>query len=170
MTGGVFGAFGLTNLQRDTAPGALDNLNAGTYIAIVADQYSCTVTSKLLTITDIELANTVPQVTDQFIPRNTSATTLVGNPQKRMYKLLNSPMSGATILDSSASGILHTPGVPEDETVYVGFTRGDCMSTLAPVHIKVFDSVHIFVPNAFTPDGNGVTIILPIFDTKKLGC
>src|SRR6202012_4682781 len=65
------------------------------------------------------------------------------------------PSFGTVILDSSATGILHTPPIPQDETLYVGFTRGDCSSTLAAVNIKVFDSVKIFVPNAFTPNGDG---------------
>jgi gliding motility-associated-like protein len=64
-------------------------------------------------------------------------------------------MSGAIILDSSATGRLQTPDIPNDETLYVTFTRGDCMSPEAAVTIKVFDSVRIFVPNAFTPNGDG---------------
>src|SRR6185503_9314235 len=35
------------------------------------------------------------------------------------------------------------------------FTRGDCNSVLSAVNIKVFDSVRLYVPNAFTPNGNG---------------
>ncbi|GGB18594.1 gliding motility-associated C-terminal domain-containing protein [Puia dinghuensis] len=138
-----------------TTAGYLGNLKAGVYTVTVTDQYSCVVTSKLLTITDIELTPPVPQVIDQYIPRNTSTVITVGNPQKGLYQLLDGPTSGATILDSSASGILHTPDISQDETLYVIFTRGDCESVLAPVNIKVFDSVRIFVPNAFTPNGDG---------------
>ena len=146
---------GNTTSPIATTAGYLDNLKAGDYMAVVADQYACTVTSNMLTVADLELSPPLPQVAGQYIPRNTVATITVGNPQRGEYLLLDGPSFGATILDSSASGILHTPDVPQDETLYVGFTRGDCSSALAPVTIKVFDSVRIFIPNAFTPNGDG---------------
>jgi gliding motility-associated-like protein len=138
-----------------TTAGYLDNLKAGDYMAIVADQYACTVTSNTLTIADLELSPPMPQVAGQYIPRNTATTITVGNPQRGQYILLDGPSFAATILDTSASGILHTPDISQDETLYVGFTLGDCSSVLAPVAIKVFDSVRIFIPNAFTPNGDG---------------
>ncbi len=138
-----------------TSAGYLKNLHAGSYEAIVADQYGCTVTSNNIALGDIELQPSLPQVSDQYIPRNTSTIIAVGNSQTGEYLLLDGPVPGATILDSSATGKLQTPDIPNDETLYVEFTRGDCNSAAAPVNIKVFDSVRIFVPNAFTPNGDG---------------
>jgi len=138
-----------------TSAGHLDNLVAGTYIAVVSDQFSCTVASNPQTITNIELATTVPPVPDQYIPRYSSTKFTINDPQKGTYVLLDGPTSTATVLDKSTSGILHTPSIPQDETLYIGLIRGDCISTLSPANIKVFDSVQIFVPTAFSPNGDG---------------
>jgi len=138
-----------------TTAGYLDNLKAGDYRAVVTDQYACTVTSNTLTIGDVGFSPPMPQTADQYIPRNTTTTITIGNPQRGEYFLLDGPSFTATILDTSASGILHTPAIPQDETLYVGFARGDCTSAIVPVSIKVFDSVRIFIPTAFTPNGDG---------------
>lgn len=135
--------------------GKLVNQKAGGYTVTVTDQYSCAVTSKVLMIADAELSPPLPEVAGPYIPRNTQATLTVANPQTGEYRLFDGPSYSATILDSSDAGILHTPDIPQDVTLYIGFFRGDCASPLVPVNIKVFDSVRIYVPNAFTPNGDG---------------
>ena len=135
-------------------PGYLDSLKAGTYSVTVTDAYNCSVTSNPFTIQDIEEAPAAPQVSDQYIPRNTSATITVANPEKGTYELLDNTTPGATVLATSTTGSLQTPPVPRDETLFVQFTRGDCSSAISPVNIKVFDSVKLYVPNAFTPNGS----------------
>jgi len=134
--------------------GFIENLHAGTYVANVTTS-GCTVTSNPLTVPDVDLSPPIPQITGALTARNTPATLTITNPQTGEYLLLDGPSFGATILDSSASGILQTPDIPQDETLYVGFVRGDCSSPIVPVNIKVFDSVRVFIPNAFTPNGDG---------------
>jgi gliding motility-associated-like protein len=138
-----------------TTAGYLDHLKPGDYVATVSDQYACTVTSKDLSIPDVELSPEMPQVAGVYIPRYTAATLTVNDPAAGEYILFDGPSFGAAVLDSTASGVLHTPDMSQDMTLYVGFVRGDCTSPLAPVNIKVFDSVRVFVPNAFTPNGDG---------------
>jgi gliding motility-associated-like protein len=139
-------------LPAGNTPGQLDSLKAGTYSVTVTDSYQCTVTSNPFTIQNIELAPGAPQVGDQYIPRNTPATITVANPQKGTYELLDNSTPGATVLATSATGILQTPPIPRDETLFVQLIRGDCSSAVSPVNIKVFDSVKLYVPNAFTPN------------------
>ena len=135
-----------------SSAGQLTGLHAGSYGVTVTDQYACSANSEPFTIHDIELSPPAPQVSDQYIPRNTTTLITVGNPQTGTYELLDGPAPGAAVLSTSTTGNLETPLVPGDETLYVGFTRGDCSSVLSPVNIKVFDSVKLFVPNAFTPN------------------
>jgi gliding motility-associated-like protein len=135
--------------------GFIDNVHAGSYVASVTDKYNCTVKSNSLKVPNVDLSPPLPQITGAITARNTPATLTITNPQTGEYLLLDGPSYGATILDSSATGILQTPDIPQDETLYVGFMRGDCSTPMVPVNIKVFDSVRVFVPNAFTPNGDG---------------
>jgi gliding motility-associated-like protein len=145
-----------TSSSTGNTAGYLSGLNAGDYYVTVTDQYNCAVTSTPFTVGDIELAPPAPQVSDQYIPRNTSTVIPIANPQKGIYELLDNNALGATVLSESATGSLQTPPIPQDETLYVEFTRGDCSSPVSAVNIKVFDSVRLFVPNAFTPNNDGV--------------
>jgi len=77
---------------------------------------------------------------------------VVTKPQKGVYELLAGPSVTASVLDTSSTGVLHSPNVPQDETLYIVYSNGDCTSPVAPVDIKVFDSLKIYIPNAFTPN------------------
>jgi len=136
--------------------GDLNGINTGNYQAVITDPSGCSTTSKLFTVTNTEANLATPQANDQFIPRNTSTVIKVNKPQTGTYKLLDSDSPNALVLDAGPAGILQTPVLSGDETFYVLFTRGDCSSSLAPVNIKVFDSTRIFVPNVFSPNGDGI--------------
>lgn len=162
--------------------GNLEDLTAvdsGVYQLSMSNAYGCQVQTPGFPIQQLGFPP-APQVADQYIPRNTSATIVATNPRNSasapgqstsgvgqsgngvgqsasgIFELFAGPTPAAPILDTSSTGVLHTPDVPQDETLYVALTWGDCISPLVPVNIKVFDSVKIFVPNAFTPNGDGV--------------
>ncbi len=135
--------------------GYLSAIKSGNYKAVVTDQNGCSIISNNFAIKNIELYTPAPAATDQYIPRNTATTIKINNPLSGSYKLLDSNNPGANVLDVSTTGMLHTPIIDRDQTYYILFNRGDCSSPIAPVNIKVFDSVRIYVPNAFTPNNDG---------------
>jgi gliding motility-associated-like protein len=135
--------------------GYLNGLQSGNFKAIVTDKNGCSITSNNFHINNIELNPVSPSATDQYIPRNTATVIKINNAQIGNYKLLDANNQGANVLDASNTGMLHTPILTQDQTFYIFFSRGDCSSPLAPVNIKVFDSVRIYVPNAFTPSNVG---------------
>ena len=143
-------------LQVSTTPGNLYSLKQGNYYATITDQFNCTVTSNIFTVDDVEVTPGPPAANDLYIPRNTSATIAVVNPRAGNYELLNDDQPGSPPLASSQAGVFETPVVPADRSYYIRYTTGDCNSSLAKVNIKVFDSTILYIPNAFTPNSDGV--------------
>jgi gliding motility-associated-like protein len=139
-----------------TNSGKLEGLKAGDYQVALTDNFGCSVNSKILTVVNVESKLNPPQVRDQTIPRNTSTTITVGNFQKGTYFLLDANTQNAYVLDSGRRASLITPLITRDVVYYVLLERGDCSSAIVPVNIKVFDSVKVFIPNSFSPNGDGI--------------
>jgi gliding motility-associated-like protein len=145
------------DVTSGSAVGDLEDLmgiGGGVYQLSMSNAYGCQAQTPAIAIPQLGYPS-APQAADQYIPRNTPATIAIADPRQGLYELFNGPSPASTILDTSSIGVLHTPDVPQNETVYVALSYGDCLSPLTPVNIKVFDSVRIFVPNAFTPNGDG---------------
>lgn len=142
--------------QINTLSRNLDAVPAGSYYATITDQFDCTVSSDLFTITNTNITPDKPVVNDQYIPRHTSTGIIVTNPQKGMYELLNDELPGSVPLASSSTGIFQTPAIAADRSFFVRYKDGDCTSPLSKIEIKVFDSTIIYVPNAFSPDNDGL--------------
>jgi gliding motility-associated-like protein len=142
--------------QINSLPGNLYAVPAGAYYATITDQFNCTVSSDLFTITNMDITPNKPVVNDQYIPRHTSTGITVMNPLKGMYELLNDDLPGSLPLASSNTGIFQTPAIAADRSFFIRYQNGDCVSPLSEIKIKVFDSTIIYVPNAFSPDNDGL--------------
>lgn len=137
-------------------PNDLVSIPAGSYYATVTDQFNCTVTSNAFSVQNMALSPGAPHVNDLYIPRNSSATISVVDPESGTYDLLNDDGPGSPPIASSATGTFQTPLISADRSFYVRFSKGDCVSPLSKVNVKVFDSTAIYVPNAFTPNNDGL--------------
>lgn len=142
--------------EISSSPNNLYSITQGTYYATITDQFNCTAISDLFAITNEEIIPPAPQANNQYIPRNTATEINVTNPQQGLYELLNDDLSGSQPLDSSSTGILQTPVISADRSFFIQYDNGDCASSLSEVDIKVFDSTIIYVPNAFTPNNDGL--------------
>ena len=140
----------------NTAANNLYSVKGGTYYATITDQFNCTTTSNPITVFNKEIIPAKPRADDQYIARNTATQITVLNPQQGLYQLLNDDLSGSIPLAASANGILQTPVIATDRSFFIRYADGDCESPLSEIVIKVFDSTVIYVPNAFTPNYDGV--------------
>lgn len=130
-------------------------LNKGTYKAIVKDAADCAVTSKPFAIENQPKQLTLPEADDQNILRNTSAEIVIKNYQAGKYLLFGTSTAN-TPLSTTTTPRLSTPKVATDQTFYVQFIKGTCVSLLKPVLVKVFDKSMYTLPNAFSPNGDGM--------------
>ena len=144
-SGGTGSGPGVGNLED------LTSIDSGVYVLSMSNAQGCQAQTPGFVVQQLGFPS-VPQAPAQYIPRNTSATIMVTKPQKGVYELLAGPSVTAAVLDTSSTGVLHSPDVPQDETLYIVYSNGDCTSPVAPVDIKVFDSLKIYIPNAFTPN------------------
>lgn len=147
--------FSTNGQQVGNTKNGISGLRAGGYYATVTDTYNCSVTSKTFTLNNIVQPQAAPQVAGQYIQRGTTATLIVTNPQTGMYYLYDT-VTATIPVNSSTGGILTTPPVRYDKQFYVQYISGDCESPRTPVLVKVFDSTIVSIPNAFSPNGDGI--------------
>ncbi|MGB8192609.1 MAG: gliding motility-associated C-terminal domain-containing protein [Chitinophagaceae bacterium] len=143
------------NTLIDTLPDIM-NLPAGRYRLQAADRLGCTVSSKEYIISNNILQLPVPQYDDQLIPRNTGTILIIKNlTAGGWYQLYDAPVNG-NMLAQSLTGQFETGVLSADKTYYVQYVAGTCSSGFTTVKIKVFDKTKITVPNAFSPNGDGI--------------
>ncbi|MET6996728.1 gliding motility-associated C-terminal domain-containing protein [Chitinophaga defluvii] len=131
----------------------LKGLHAGDYILKVRDNNGCEVASSPFVITNSDVSLISPRANDVTIVKGMTAEIKVNDPLQGMYALYNS--SGIHI-ESSTNGIFKVPGLVSTTTFLLEYKQGTCVSDKSSVRVEVVDGIRIYVPTAFSPNGDGI--------------
>lgn len=137
----------------------LAGIKAGTYFLEVKDKYGCPLRSKDYPVTNNNADLPAPLLSDVTIVKGMDASLVVGSPQPGRYYLCQTPAYN-TLLDSSDNGAFTRSGLQATASFYVSQRRDDCFSPFSKVTITVVDGIGIYVPTAFTPNGDGLNDLL----------
>lgn len=134
---------------------------AGSYVLKVADADACTVLSRPLVVADTVSALAPPLYEHLIIPRFADAVITARNPESGTYSLY-ADESLSVIIQQNNSGTFSIPKIENEKSFYVQMRSGGCSSPAVKINIQVVDKSYFSIPNAFTPNGDGLNDVLPV--------
>jgi gliding motility-associated-like protein len=133
----------------------------GNYYMIVSDANGCMDTTTTIFVDDESPVILPPLYEDVYVKRFTSSRFILLNPAAGLYEFFNDATSSVPIT-SNTTGAFTTPVLSADRFYYVRRVIGSCKSVRTKVPVYVIDFSKVFVPNAFSPNGDGNNDILRI--------
>lgn len=135
----------------------LSRLNAGTYYLKATDARGCEVISRTYTVRNDTSSLPAPRYNDVVITRYSNALLPVKNALRVpvTYQLF-ADAAATQLITSNTTGNFTIPQVAANTTVYFRVVAGGCYSAITMAQIKVVDETIIVIPNAFSPNGDGV--------------
>ncbi len=133
----------------------LQNAGAGTYVLKITDDGVCNIQSQPFVITNTNYALATPSYDHLTIPRYADAAIAIRNPSSGNYNLL-ADAAGTIVVQQNNNGNFMIPKVSSDTSFYIQWISGSCSSPVARVNIKVVDKSYFAIPNAFTPNDDGI--------------
>ncbi|MGB8192608.1 MAG: gliding motility-associated C-terminal domain-containing protein [Chitinophagaceae bacterium] len=144
----------LANQQVSTAQ-QLMNVAAGDYYLLITDVRGCTVRSRNYNVPAVVAALPAPRYTPLInIARNSNVNINPLDTRSGNYELRDR-ITGALIAKNT-SGNFVLQQVATDREVVVKYANGPCSSGETLIRIKVFDETQLTIPNAFSPNNDGI--------------
>jgi gliding motility-associated-like protein len=148
------------NTIAGNTPG-LVKLNGGNYYMIVSDANGCSDTTTTIFVDDKSPVIPPPLYEEVYVKRFTTGRFTPLNPGTGTYEFFDDATSSNPIL-TNTTGAFTTPVLSAGRDYYVRFVTGSCKSVRTKVHVYVIDFSKVFVPNAFTPNNDGINDVLRI--------
>lgn len=133
----------------------LNGLQQGDYYLEIVDVNGCKLRSPDFTVKEVVSQLPAPRYDDQTIPRHSTAKLRVRNLMNNATYELVDVVTG-NLLQKNNTGVFDLPAVREDISVSIRVSAGPCSSAATVVHIKVIDMTQLDIPNAFSPNGDGI--------------
>ncbi len=137
------------------------NSGAGSFYLVARDKNGCADTSNTHLINDISPVVTPPSYQVIYAKRNTAAFLKNTNGLGGNYYLYDVPFAG-TPLQNNNTGTFRTAALAADKDFWVERRTGSCTSARIRVHVNVIDYSKVFLPNAFTPNNDGLNDLFEI--------
>lgn len=146
-----------TNSSSATVSNALllNKVEAGLYQLEITDANNCKVLSRLFDIKETLISFPPPRYDNLVIPRFTDALLSVKNFQAGASYELYDVVSGS-LIDKNNAGIFQLTKVAGDRNLLIKSIGGSCGTESTEVTVKVLDLTKLEVPNAFSPNGDGI--------------
>jgi gliding motility-associated-like protein len=133
----------------------LSNVSAGDYYLFITDARGCSTQSKIYSIPAAVAALAAPRYTPLInIARNSNATLTSLENRTGNFELYDRTTNA--LLAQNTTGNFVLTNVSTDRDLYVRYTNGPCSSGECSIRIKVFDDTQLTIPNAFSPNNDGV--------------
>jgi gliding motility-associated-like protein len=135
----------------------LTGVGNGSFSATISDANNCTTRTPDYVVNDSSLIIDPPTYPDQIILKGGVATIAPSNLAEGTYFLYGTP--GNSPVQQNTNGSFVTDPLFQDTTLYIMRSEGNCFSAISQVHIKVVETLDITMPNAFTPNHDGLNDI-----------
>ncbi|WP_217604409.1 gliding motility-associated C-terminal domain-containing protein [Chitinophaga sp. GbtcB8] len=142
-----------TGLAIGTAP-ALKGIGKGEYTLQVTDKFGCAANPDVATVNNVTAVIPVPQDLHYTIAKGQAVELKWTYDSPVLYTLYADAGLGNQ-LSRNNTGAFTLPTLAADATYYMIVSMDICTSEAAKAYITVVDKTEVYIPTAFTPNGDG---------------